>query len=589
KEILEVIDPIPVINEELLELSEWLSETTFCTLFDAISVVLPKPYPKRLPKLAVYEKNINIESIVLSQEQNEVFETITVDNISKCYLLHGVTGSGKTSVFKHLINYYLNQGKTAMLLVPEIALTPQMLKQFTALFGETVAVLHSGLTNSQRAVEYRNIEEGKKNIVIGTRSAVFAPLENIGIIIIDEEQEHTYKSESAPRYHTTDVAKHRCKTHNAKLLLASATPSLESFYYANKGIYTLLTLEKRYGDVSLPMVQVVDMSYEEPDFSRLLLEELQKNIRNGEQSILLLNRRGYHTMIMCAHCNQPIYCKDCSLPMTFHKQTNKLLCHFCGFTREMPPQCPACGYNVLKKIGMGTQKLEEKLQTLLPNARILRMDADTITSKQTYEISFEAFRNKEYDIMLGTQMLGKGLDFPNVTLVGIISVDKSLYYGDYKAYERTFSLITQVIGRSGRAHKKGRAVLQTFLPEHYVIQLGSQQNYKAFAVNELTLRRTLLMPPYCDICTVTFISDNDNKTFTVADMIFTHICERIKEIKPLKIFPPTRDNYYLKGGKYYWHIMMKCKNNAEFRAFLKDIIKNKDYKGVTVTIDFNGG
>jgi primosomal protein N' (replication factor Y) len=331
------------------------------------------------------------------------------------------------------------------------------------------------------------------------------------------------------------------------------------------------------------------MEFEEPDFSQGLLRELQNNLEKGEQSILLLNRRGYHTLIMCAHCSQPVYCKDCSLPMTYHKQTDRLICHFCGFERAMPENCPSCGYEVLKKMGIGTQKLEEKLQKFLPNAKILRMDADMITSKATYEQFFESFRNKEYDIMLGTQMLGKGLDFPNVTLVGIISVDKSLFYGDYKAYERTFSLITQVIGRSGRAEKKGRALLQTFLPDHYVIKLGAKQDYKAFALNELALRRTLLLPPFCDICTLTFSSDNDTKTFHIANTIYSHLSDRISEIKPLKIFPPTRDTYAIKSGKYYWHIILKCKNNKMFRDFLRQVIKDFPLKNVTLTIDINGG
>ncbi|MDE6101906.1 MAG: primosomal protein N', partial [Ruminococcus sp.] len=423
------------------------------------------------------EERADINETVLSDEQQNAYNIVS-EQVHKrqpaVFLLHGVTGSGKTSVFEKLISDTVSGGRQVMMLIPEISLTPQILKRFRSLFGERVAVIHSGLTLGQRLDEYKRIRNGDADIVIGTRSAVFAPLDNIGLIILDEEGEHSYKSDKSPRYNAHDVAKQRCAYHGSTLLLASATPSVESYYLAEKGLYRLIKMNKRYRSTPLPEVSIIDMSEERmngntTEFSRTLVEEINFNIRNGEQTILLLNRRGYHTIISCVDCGQPVYCPNCSVPLTYHRKNGRLMCHYCGYAGELVKSCPSCNSDRLKSMGFGTQKLEEELSMYFPTAKILRMDADTTFSRHSYEKNFTDFRNGRYDIMIGTQMIGKGLDFPNVTLVGVLSIDKALYAGDFRSYERTFSLITQVVGRSGRGERRGRAVLQTFIPEHYII------------------------------------------------------------------------------------------------------------------------
>ena len=442
-------------------------------------------------------KPAKLSDTVLTAEQQEAFDAVAAQlaaQLPKVFLLHGVTGSGKTSVFEKLIARTLSEGKNAILMIPEISLTPQVVSRFQALFGEIVALIHSNLSLGQRLDEYKRIRQGKARIVIGTRSAVFAPLSDIGLIIMDEEGERSYKSDSAPRYHAVDVAKRRCKTHGAVLLLASATPSVESYYYAQKGYYTLLEMKGRFGDAPLPDVLLVDMNEERArgnatEFSNRLVEELQRNLDAGEQSIVLLNRRGYHTIISCMDCNQPVECPNCSVPLTYHKANGSMMCHYCGHSQPPVTVCPSCGSAHLRQMGFGTQKLEDELERLFPSARILRMDADTTFSRLAYEQRFAAFGRGEYDMMIGTQMIGKGLNFPNVTLVGVLSIDKALFSGDFRSYERTFSLITQVVGRGGRGDKPGRAILQSFLPEHYVLQLAAKQDYTGFFREEIALRK----------------------------------------------------------------------------------------------------
>lgn len=545
----------------------------------------------------------NPENIVLSAEQQSVHDEV-MQRLEKqlygVFLLHGVTGSGKTSVFEKLIFDTVSMGKQALLLIPEIGLTPQVLDRFSMLFGKRVAVIHSGLSMGQRLDEYKRIKRSEADIVIGTRSAVFAPLDNIGIIIIDEEGERSYKSDSSPRYMTHDIAKYRCRYHNAVLLLASATPSVESYYFAEKGIYKLLEMKKRYGRSLLPNVEIVDMNNERTEgnpseFSRRLTEEVNINLRRGEQSILLLNRRGYHTMISCCDCSQPLYCPNCSIPLTFHKKNNKLMCHYCGYASDMITVCPNCGSTRLRSMGFGTQKMEEELSRLFPSARILRMDADTTFSRYSYEKSFSAFRNGEYDIMIGTQMIGKGLDFPNVTLVGVLSVDKALYAGDFRSYERTFSLITQVVGRGGRGERRGRAVLQTFVPEHYVMNLAAEQNYKEFYKEEIALRRAMVFPPICDMCIFCLTGSDEDAVQLAADAVIRIMDDMLRKLQPktpVRVLGPVKAAYGRLNGKYRRRIIMKCKNTSEMREFISSVLvkssKLKEMSKINIYADING-
>lgn len=549
------------------------------------------------------EKRIDINATVLTEEQQSAHDSIFANVVNRkpsVFLLYGVTGSGKTSVFEKLIYDTINIGRKVIMLVPEISLTPQMLNRFRSLFGEKVAVIHSGLSLGQRLDEYKRIKRGEADIVIGTRSAVFAPLENIGLIILDEEGERTYKSEISPRYFAHDVAKRRCAYNKSVLLLASATPSIESYYFAEKKLYNLVEIKKRYGSGELPEVSVVDMSDERDSgnisqFSRKLVNEINCNLQRGEQSILLLNRRGFHTIVSCSSCRKTVYCPNCSVPLTFHKKNQKMMCHYCGFAMDFPKKCPNCNSDKLKSMGFGTQKLEEELQQYFPTAKILRMDSDNIFSRDSYEKNFTAFKNGEYDIMIGTQMIGKGLDFPNVTLVGVLSIDASLYAGDFRSYERTFSLITQVVGRSGRGELKGRAVLQTFIPDHYVMALASEQDYKSFYDEEIAIRRALIYPPVCDMCVFCIAGEDEKKTRNGANLVISLMNHRLKEIQPkspVRVLGPVRSSYSRLNGKYRWRIILKCKNNAEMRSFISGIIKEssklKDMKKITIYADING-
>lgn len=549
------------------------------------------------------EERADPSEIVLTDEQQRAHDAVLAkifDRQSAVFLLHGVTGSGKTSVFEKLIYDTVKLGRQALLMIPEISLTPQILSRFRALFGDRVAVIHSGLTQGQRLDEYKRIKRSGADIVIGTRSAVFAPLDNIGLIIMDEEGERSYKSESSPRYNTCDAAKRRCVAHNAVLLLASATPSIESYYLAEKGIYSLLEMKKRYSSNPLPEVSIIDMNEERmagnpTEFSRRLTEEINLNLKNGEQTILLLNRRGYHTIISCCDCNQPVYCPNCSIPLTYHKRNNKMMCHYCGYVSEPVSVCSACGSTHLKSMGFGTQKLEEELSVFFPSARILRMDADTTFSRGSYEQNFSAFKRGEYDIMIGTQMIGKGLDFPNVTLVGVLSVDKSLYAGDFRSYERTFSLITQVVGRGGRGKSRGRAVLQTFIPDHYVMNLAAQQNYKGFYNEEIAIRRAMIFPPLCDMCIFCFTGINEGMVRKGADAVLGLMNIKLRRLQPkspVRVLGPVKCSYGKINGKFRYRIIMKCKNTAEIRGFISDILisaaKLKDMKDVTLYADMNG-
>lgn len=542
------------------------------------------------------------EQLVLSQQQQRAYDQVQAQLVQHqpyCYLLHGVTGSGKTAVFQKLIDFVLRDGRQAMLLLPEIALTPQIVARFRAMFGSAVAVLHSGLPLSQRLDAAKRIQQGEARIVIGTRSAVFAPLPDIGLVILDEEGERSYKSDSAPRYHAVDVAKQRCRTHGAVLLLASATPSIESYFYAQKGLYTLLTMTERYAQSALPEVSVVDMNEERAagnstEFSNLLVDSLRENLSRGEQSILLLNRRGYHTILQCVSCGEPLYCPNCSVPMTFHKVNGSLLCHYCGHAEPLRDSCPRCDGR-LKHMGFGTQKLEEALSELLPKARILRMDADTTFSRCAYEEKLTAFGLGEYDILVGTQMIGKGLDFPNVTLVGVLSIDKALFSGDFRSYERTFSLVTQVVGRGGRGARAGRAVLQTFMPEHYVLSLAAQQSYERFYQEEIQLRRTLILPPFCDICTIGLSSVMESGVQKAAETLLQMLRDKVRAEQvtfPLRVLGPVPCAYGRINGKYRWRLLLKCKNTADLRRFVSELLVAaggyRDFAKVTLYADMNG-
>ncbi len=543
----------------------------------------------------------------LSEEQAAAIatlEALVATGKPAAALLHGVTGSGKTCVMLEMIDRMLAAERGCIILLPEIGLTPQMLRIFRGRYGELVSVVHSGLSPGERLAAYRRIEAGLSRVVVGTRSAVFAPVRNLGLIVMDEEQEHTYKSDMDPKYHARDIARFRCAGEGALLLLASATPSLESYQKAMEGKYTLITMKHRYGEASLPAVYITDMRGElavgnTSPLSRPLVEELRRVREAGEQSILFLNRRGYNQQVVCMGCGKAITCSRCSVALHVHADKNgqspRLRCHWCGAGQALPATCPDCGSSHLSRIGYGTQRLEAELETHLPGVRVLRMDADTTGAKEAYSDLLGRFRAKEADILLGTQMVTKGHDFPDVTLVGVLMADMSLYLDDYRAAERTFSLITQVIGRAGRKDKPGLAVIQTMNPQHDVLRRACAQDYETFFAGEIKLRRLLQFPPFCDIVLCSLTSPDEQELHAaghaLAERIKLYCINEYRDV-PLLLYGPFEAPVYRVDNVYRTRMMIKCRLNRRSRALFAEVLrtfsgKTHGRQKCTLSIDLN--
>lgn len=539
--------------------------------------------------------------IHLNDEQQKAFENMLgqySSGMGGATLLYGITGSGKTMVYLRLIDEMLDKDKNVIVMVPEIALTPQTLNLFMSRYGREVAVFHSALSAGQRLDEWKRVRNENVRIVVGTRSAVFAPLENLGLIIIDEEQEHTYKSEQTPRYSAKDVARFRCAYHKALLVFSSATPSIETFAKAQAGQYTINRLSKRYSSSVLPEVRIVDMLTEalsqSSNFSEELRSRLQYNLENGKQSILLINRRGYNTFAECKACGHVLTCPSCSISMTYHHANGRLMCHYCGYSEPFTDVCPECGSHDVRYSGTGTQKIEDELAALFPKARILRMDADSTMGRYSHENKLKDFADGKYDILLGTQMVAKGLDFENVTLVGVINADQQLNNDDFRSQERTFDLLTQVVGRAGRGQYKGTAVIQTCNPENDVIQIAARQDYDAFFKDELKTRKMLIYPPYCDICLIGFIGENEPKVRVASQKYTDRFKEKLSgEYKDLKIIAlgPMTARVSKISNKFRYRLILKCKNTKRFRALMNELLKytgtDRAYNDVSVYIDIN--
>ena len=522
------------------------------------------------------------EPILLTEEQQAAYNALLPgleDAAPHSALLYGVTGSGKTLVFLKLIEHCLQMGRRALVLVPEISLTPQMILRLKSQFGKRVAVQHSALNHTERLLQWQMIQDGGADIVVGTRSAIFSPLENIGLVIIDEEQEHTYRSESAPRYSAHEVARQRAAENGALLLLASATPSTESYYAAQHGRTQLVRLTKRYGGNPLPKVQIVDMRAElasgNPREISLAMEDaIRHNLEAGKQTILLLNRRGYQTVAQCEDCREVLKCQKCSVPMVYHKSAHKLLCHYCGSQLDPPPaRCPACG-GKLQYRGFGTQKAEEELAKLFPEARILRMDQDTTAAKDAHEKLLAKFARHEYDIMVGTQMVAKGLDFEDVTLVGVLGIDSLLFAQGFRAYETVFSLVTQVVGRSGRAKAPGFAIIQTTDPDNPVLNLAAAQDYDAFFEQEIAYRKLGLYPPFCGLCVVGFAGPKESEVAR-ASARFAALLGRQAAKQPdlpLRVLGPTPGSIEKINDSYRYKLTVKCRNDHRFRDLIRETL-----------------
>ena len=516
---------------------------------------------------------------VLSEEQGRAFsgiDALAQSNKAGAALLFGVTGSGKTSVYIHLIDRQLRRDRSVILLVPEIALTPQMIETFSSHFGDEVAVLHSSLSVGERYDEWKRVKTGKARVVIGTRSAVFAPVSRLGLIIIDEEQEETYKSENIPRYHARDVAKYRCAKADCLLLLGSATPDVVSMYAAKTGRYAFFELQSRYNERELPAVEIVDMKRElrrgnGGSISGLLREEIQTNLERGEQSILFINRRGANRFISCGECGYVYRCPRCSVSLTYHSANGRLMCHYCGYSQRPDESCPDCG-GALKYIGVGTQMVEEELKKLFPETPILRMDADTVAPVGSHEKLLDRFRNEKIPIMVGTQMVTKGLNFENVTLVGVISADQSLYAGSYRAGERTFSLITQVVGRSGRGSKPGRAVIQTYTPDNETIVQAARQDYFAFYASECELRKIQRTPPFSEILSVTVSGMNEEHVYRCCRIIRQRLDALLEMKASAAVLGPAPLAVVKVNNRYRYRVMVYGGANGGLRALLASVV-----------------
>jgi len=533
---------------------------------------------------------INEEKIKfnLNEEQQKVYKEIfNFINTNETFLLYGVTGSGKTNVYMKVIEDVIKNNKTAILLVPEISLTPQIIKRFTSYFSN-IAVLHSGLSDGEKYDEWRKINEGKVNIVIGARSAIFAPLKNIGVIIIDEEHSQTYKQENNPRYNAIDIAKERCKYHNCPLILGSATPSLESFARAKKGVYKLLELKNRYNNNTMPKVEIIDMNKEFKKasgyFSNTLIDQIKETLERNEQVILFLNRRGYSSFLTCSSCGYVEKCPNCDISLTYHKSSNMLRCHYCGYATKRKKLCPKC-QEEFKDYGIGTEKVEEELKSLIKDAKIIRMDVDTTTTKNAHGKIINSFLEEKYNILVGTQMIAKGLDFPNVTLVGVLNADIGLNFPDFRSSETTFSLLNQVLGRSGRGNKEGKVLIQTFNPEHYAIAYTKNHDYLGFYNEEMKIRKILKYPPYYYICSIKIISKDYNLASKSSYDVVNYLKQNIKnEI----ILGPSVCNVFKLNNNYRFQIIIKYKDVNNILEYLTNIEHHYfNKKDIKVEIDFN--
>ncbi len=655
KEIIDIVDENPVLNKELLELGNYISNKTLCNLISAYQTMLPaalkahkdfnvnKKYityiklidfsyiPKNDNQKEIIEKlrhgnilkseltkisssSINTlkkqniieeikeetyrlnddnlyedKKIILNEEQSSVVDEVLSNmNTFIPYLLHGVTGSGKTEVYMHIIDEVLKNEKEVIVLVPEISLTPQMVNIFKSRFKNKIAILHSALSDGEKYDEWRKIERKEVSIVIGARSAIFAPLTNIGLIVLDEEHSETYKQDNNPRYDAIDIAIKRAKTHNCPIILGSATPSIESYTRARVGIYKLLELKSRVNK-SMPIIKIVDTKEElkrgNRILSRQLVDDINDRISHNEQVILLLNRRGYSTVITCMKCGEAIKCPNCDIPLTYHKNGNKLNCHYCNYTTYKPTKCPNCNSENINSLGIGTEKLEEEVNKLISGAKTIRMDMDTTRRKGSHEKIINDFKNKKYNILIGTQMVSKGLDFSDVTLVGVINGDATLNIPDFRSGERTYSLLNQVSGRSGRTKKNGKVIIQCFNVDHYSIKCASKNDYLSFYNEEMSIRKKLKYPPFYNLCLIKFVSTDLELLNNESEKVKKYLNENTNKIT---ILGPSLASIPKIYNKYYMQIILKYKNIKEVYEPLKFIIdKYKKNNKIIVDLDFN--
>ncbi|MDD5773953.1 MAG: primosomal protein N' [bacterium] len=599
KEIEKIIDEQPVIIPSILKLSKWMSEYYLCPLGE----VLASAYPSALKKPKRKQNSLPKKSdkqggFVLTEEQSNALDSIKKDIDAEkagIFLLFGVTGSGKTEVYVRAVQHVLEKNKQAVILVPEIGITPQIVERFKSRFNNEVAVLHSRLKPNERYLEFERILKGEVNIVIGVRSAVFAPLKNLGLIIVDEEHDSSYKQTETPKYNARDVAIMRAKLENAVCLLGSATPSLESYHKAQKGDYKILSLTERIEKRALPKVEIIDLREEfvkkgRPEiFSDVLKEAIATRLEKKEQVILFINRRGFSNFVLCRECGEVLTCRNCDVSLTFYKNKNVGKCHYCGDQKKIPELCPKCGGGSLQNFGFGTEQVETELKNYFPDAKIKRMDLESTRGRESFEDIYKAFLNQEIDILVGTQMVTKGFDFENVTLVGVISADTNLNLPDFRASERTFQLLTQVAGRAGRGEIPGEVIIQTYLPEHYAIQASREHDYKNFYAEELSFREGLNYPPFSFLTNIFIKGPNEERVKEASQKLVLSLCREKKDAKArLVILGPAEASISKIKRQYRWQIILKTNVRSFARKALVSAIERTELpKGVTIHFDID--
>ena len=589
KELEGIIDQEPIVSQEMLEISKWIAQEFFCSWGEAIEATIPGGLkkgktsikPRKDPlETALLPATAPSQRLALTEEQNAALSRITASlerNEFKVFLLHGITASGKTEVYLQAIDRVLREGKSAIVLVPEISLTPQTQERFISRFGDRVAVIHSRLTQGRRFVEWQRIKEGKADIIVGARSAVLSPVRKLGLVVLDEEHETSYKQEDTPRYHAREVAIMRARYNHCPVILGSATPSLESYYKAKKGEYELLRLTKRIDDRMMPKVKIVDMRMELATrkhveiFSKVLTDAIEKTLKDGKQTILFLNRRGYSTFVNCRRCGLVMKCKRCDTTLVYHSLEKTLLCHYCNIKVAPPDICPGCSSSYIRYFGLGTEKVESEITRRFPFTHtIARMDSDTTTKRGSHDRILSGFKSGSINLLIGTQMIAKGLDFPEVTLVGVVSADVMLNLPDFRSSERTFNLLTQVAGRAGRGDRSGEVIVQTYAPGHYAILTAAKHDYEKFYEKEIVARRELLLPPFVNIAKVTVRS----RTAELAQKAAGDLCEVIarRKTQSMKVVGPAPSPVSKIRGYYRWNILLKAKERGELCSVLKEAL-----------------
>lgn len=600
KEIGGVIDEKPILSEEMLKLTSWIKDNYFCSWGEAIEAAIPGGIKKGKVAIGmkIKDSQIRLEDFpsssphILTEEQAKALKII-IEAIEKreykTFLLHGITASGKTEVYLQAIEEVLKKDRQAIVLVPEISLTPQTIERFVSRFGDRVATLHSKLTPAKRFMEWKKMRDDKARIAVGARSAIFSPMRNLGLIIVDEEHETTYKQDDVPRYHARDVAETRARLNNCPLILGSATPSLESYYRAKRGEYRLIKLTKRIEERLLPKVKIVDMRMELATrkkvaiFSKVLLDAIDRTLKNGKQAIIFLNRRGFSTFVNCKKCGLVLKCKRCDTVLVYHFDEKKLICHYCNYRTQAPDICPKCRSGYIRYFGLGTERVESEISHNFSHVRIARMDSDTTAKRGSHDRILGEFKAGKVSILVGTQMIAKGLDFPKVTLVGVVSADVTLNLPDFRASERTFNLLTQVGGRAGRGEDGGEVIIQTYAPSHYAILAAAKHDYEKFYAEEITSRKELLFPPFINLVKVTVRARNEDLASRTAGELAE--ATRLKD-KSIDVAGPTPAPISRMRGYFRYNILLKDKDRMAMCNLLRSVLgKFKKPHGVLIAVD----